>query len=54
MGDEIWIARYLLVRVVAEQWSVDVSFHPEPLRGYWNGHTTIPPSWCVKLAAFIL
>jgi len=36
MGDELWIARYLLVRV-AEQWGVKVSFHPKPLQGDWNG-----------------
>ena len=36
MGDELWIARYLLVRV-AEQWGVKVTFHPKPLSGDWNG-----------------
>jgi glutamine synthetase len=36
MGDELWIARYLLIRV-AEQWGVKVSFHPKPLQGDWNG-----------------
>jgi glutamine synthetase len=36
MGDELWMARYLLVRV-AEQWGVKVSFHPKPLQGDWNG-----------------
>lgn len=36
MGDELWMARYLLVRV-AEQWNVKVSFHPKPLAGDWNG-----------------
>ena len=36
MGDHLWIARYLLVRV-AEQWGVTVSFHPKPLPGDWNG-----------------
>jgi glutamine synthetase len=36
MGDELWVARYLLVRV-AEQWGVKVSFHPKPLQGDWNG-----------------
>jgi glutamine synthetase len=36
MGDELWMARYLLTRV-AEQWGVKVSFHPKPLQGDWNG-----------------
>ena len=36
MGDHLWIARYLLVRI-AEQWGVKVSFHPKPLQGDWNG-----------------
>lgn len=36
MGDELWMARYLLVRV-AEQWGAKVSFHPKPLQGDWNG-----------------
>jgi glutamine synthetase len=36
MGDHLWMARYLLIRV-AEQWGVKVSFHPKPLAGDWNG-----------------
>ncbi|KAH7105545.1 glutamine synthetase [Auriculariales sp. MPI-PUGE-AT-0066] len=36
MGDHLWIARYLLVRL-AEMWNVKVSFHPKPLQGDWNG-----------------
>jgi Glutamine synthetase len=36
MGDHLWMARYLLVRI-AEQWGVKVSFHPKPLQGEWNG-----------------
>ncbi|KAL0949472.1 hypothetical protein HGRIS_009525 [Hohenbuehelia grisea] len=36
MGDHLWMARYLLVRI-AEQWNVKVSFHPKPLAGDWNG-----------------
>ncbi|RXW24661.1 hypothetical protein EST38_g1140 [Candolleomyces aberdarensis] len=36
MGDHLWMARYLLVRI-AEQWGVKVSFHPKPLSGDWNG-----------------
>jgi len=36
MGDHLWMARYLLVRI-AEQWNIKVSFHPKPLKGDWNG-----------------
>lgn len=36
MGDHLWLARYLLVRI-AEEWGVTVSFHPKPLAGDWNG-----------------
>ena len=36
MGDHLWMARYLLVRI-AEQWGIKVSFHPKPLQGDWNG-----------------
>jgi len=36
MGDHLWMARYLLVRL-AEQWGIKVSFHPKPLTGEWNG-----------------
>jgi len=36
MGDHLWMARFLLVRV-AEEWGVKVSFHPKPLAGDWNG-----------------
>ncbi|BGP24615.1 hypothetical protein Rt10032_c03g1273 [Rhodotorula toruloides] len=36
MGDHLWMARYLLVRI-AEEWGVTVSFHPKPLAGDWNG-----------------
>ncbi|KAJ7781153.1 glutamine synthetase [Mycena metata] len=36
MGDHLWMARYLLVRI-AEQWGIVVSFHPKPLAGDWNG-----------------
>jgi glutamine synthetase len=43
MGDELWIARYLLQRV-AEEFGVKISFHPKPLKGEWNGagcHTNV-------------
>ncbi|KAK6039691.1 glutamate--ammonia ligase, catalytic domain protein, partial [Cooperia oncophora] len=38
MGDELWMARYLLHRV-AEQFGVSVTFHPKPAvtMGDWNG-----------------
>ncbi|KAJ7638891.1 hypothetical protein FB45DRAFT_904170 [Roridomyces roridus] len=36
MGDHLWMARYLLIRI-AEQWGIVVSFHPKPLAGDWNG-----------------
>ena len=36
MGDHLWMARFLLVRI-AEQWNIKVSFHPKPLQGDWNG-----------------
>jgi glutamine synthetase len=36
MGDELWMARYILVRI-SEQWGANVSFHPKPLAGDWNG-----------------
>jgi glutamine synthetase len=36
MGDELWMARFLLVRI-AEQFNVKVSFHPKPLQVDWNG-----------------
>ncbi|KAK6013627.1 glutamate--ammonia ligase, catalytic domain protein, partial [Ostertagia ostertagi] len=38
MGDELWMARYLLHRV-AEQFGVSVTFHPKPAvtTGDWNG-----------------
>jgi len=37
MGDHLWMARFLLIRV-AEEWGVKVSFHPKPLtEGDWNG-----------------
>ncbi len=36
MGDHLWMARYLLVRIT-EQWGIKVSFHPKPLAGDWNG-----------------
>lgn len=36
MGDDLWMARYLLQRV-AEDFGVVVSFDPKPMPGDWNG-----------------
>jgi glutamine synthetase len=35
-ADEIWVARYLLVRL-CEEYGIDVEFHCKPIRGDWNG-----------------
>ena len=35
-ADQMWISRYILQRV-AEKWDTNVSFHPKPLKGDWNG-----------------
>jgi glutamine synthetase len=36
MGDELWMARYLLDRV-SEDFGIVVSIHPKPIKGDWNG-----------------
>ena len=36
MGDDLWMARYLLHRV-AEYFDVKVDFSPKPIKGDWNG-----------------
>merc|ERR1711939_37623 len=36
MGDQLWMARYILNRV-AEEWGITISYHPKPLEGDWNG-----------------
>jgi glutamine synthetase len=36
MGDELWLARFLLHRV-AEDFGVVISFDPKPIPGDWNG-----------------
>ncbi len=35
-GDEIWIARYLLDRLV-EKYDYYIEYHPKPVKGDWNG-----------------
>ena len=35
-SDQLWISRYILKRV-AEKYNVNVSLHPKPLNGDWNG-----------------
>ena len=32
----MWLSRYLLQRV-SENFNVDVTFHPKPISGDWNG-----------------
>ena len=36
MGDQLWLARFLLHRI-AEEFGIKVSFHPKPIPGDWNG-----------------
>ncbi|MCL4152749.1 UNVERIFIED_CONTAM: hypothetical protein GTU68_061193 [Idotea baltica] len=36
MGDDLWVARYLLHRV-AEDFNVNVTLDPKPMPGDWNG-----------------
>jgi len=36
MGDDLWMARYLLLRV-GELYGTLISFHPKPVSGDWNG-----------------
>ena len=35
-SDELWLSRYILQRV-AEEFEVNVSLHPKPIEGDWNG-----------------
>jgi glutamine synthetase len=36
VGDQLWTARWLLKRI-AEEFDVDVSFDAKPIKGDWNG-----------------
>merc|ERR1719378_1469859 len=36
MGDDLWMARYILHRV-AEDFGVNVTLDPKPVKGNWNG-----------------
>jgi glutamine synthetase len=36
MGDELWMARYILLRL-AELYNIEVTFDPKPIPGDWNG-----------------
>ena len=43
LGDQLWMARFLLHRV-AEEFGAVISFHPKPIAGDWNGaglHTNV-------------
>ena len=35
-GDQLWMARWLLYRI-AEEYGVNASIHPKPVKGDWNG-----------------
>ncbi len=35
-GDQLWVARWLLYRI-AEEYGVNASIHPKPVKGDWNG-----------------
>jgi glutamine synthetase len=35
-GDQLWISRYILRRV-AEDYGLEISFDPKPVKGDWNG-----------------
>ncbi|MCF7809238.1 MAG: glutamine synthetase beta-grasp domain-containing protein [Candidatus Marinimicrobia bacterium] len=36
VADQLWVARYLLYRI-AEDYGVNASIHPKPVKGDWNG-----------------
>ena len=35
-ADQLWLARWLLYRI-AENWGVNATIHPKPIKGDWNG-----------------
>jgi glutamine synthetase len=35
-GDDLWVARYMLDRLV-EQYQYYIEYHPKPIKGDWNG-----------------
>ena len=35
-GDQLWLARWLLYRI-AEEYGVNATLHPKPVKGDWNG-----------------
>ena len=35
-GDQLWVSRYILLKI-GEMNGVDISFHPKPIPGDWNG-----------------
>lgn len=36
VGDQLWLARWLLYRI-AEEYGVNATLHPKPVKGDWNG-----------------
>jgi len=36
VGDQLWIARWLLYRI-SEEYGVNATLHPKPVKGDWNG-----------------
>ncbi len=36
VGDQLWLARWLLYRI-AEEYDVNATLHPKPVKGDWNG-----------------
>lgn len=35
-GDHLWMSRYIMIRI-CEIFGVNVTFHPKPMKGDWNG-----------------